>query len=50
MRKYAVVYRDSDTNKIIRESGYTFEAARKRASKVRGDVHMMIGAASRKVK
>jgi hypothetical protein len=46
MNNYAVVYRHKDTQRLIRESGFTFDQAQKRSLGVNGDIHKMNGAKS----
>lgn len=56
MNNYAVVYRDPQSEKIVRESGYTFAEAEKRSLAVgkklfvNGEIHKMKGVASFKIK
>ena len=47
--KYATVYRDNETQKLVRITNLSFEDAVQKATKNHGDVHAMNGVASRRI-
>lgn len=46
MPQFAVVYRDKESQMLVREFGLSYEEALKRSEKVSGDIHKMNGVKS----